>query len=362
MEGQRGCVFRLVASFRRRSSRVPRAIRCFSARYGAWPVGSPAATASSVREAGITPRPRFPSTRPLTFCALRRLHRAPTPRFIRRQETQERVIGTLLGSVGPDGVVDVRNSYAVPHNEQGGQVYVDVEFHRAMVELHQKVNPKEQIVGWYSTGDSVVPTDALIHEFYAHECVNPVHVTLDTTFADRSKLMRAWVGQSLALGGAVDGDKASAAAAVSSKEEAKEGEEAKAAPAPPTAIHFQEIALLNKFEEAERVGISLLSNPATEKISSEMEGLEHTVAKLGGMLEKAAAYVGNVCDGKIPADAEIGRYLADTLAAVPRLTREQFEKLFGDSIQDVLLVMYLSNITKMQLMLAEKLQTPSLLI
>jgi translation initiation factor 3 subunit F len=69
-----------------------------------------------------------------------------------------------------------------------------------------------------------------------------------------------------------------------------------------------------------------------------------------------------VCDGKIPADAEVGRFLADTLAAVPRLTRDQFEKLFGDSIQDVLLVMYLSNITKMQLMLAEKLQTPSLLI
>jgi len=139
----------------------------------------------------------------------------PAARFIRRQETQERVIGTLLGSVGADGVVDVRNSYAVPHNEQNGQaggllrlrtsilptsissfsprlwkhstiqpegkscpdlgssgcsqwpwhvVYVDVEFHRAMIELHQKVNPKELIVGWYSTGDGVVPMDALIHE------------------------------------------------------------------------------------------------------------------------------------------------------------------------------------------------------
>ena len=34
----------------------------------------------------------------------------------------------------------------------------------------------------------------------------------------------------------------------------------------------------------------------------------------------------------------------------------------GDAIQDVLLVMYLSNVTKMQLMLAEKLQTASLLV
>ena len=70
------------------------------------------------------------------------------------------MIGTLLGSVHPDGSVDVRNSYAVPHNEQNGQVFVDVEFHRAMAELHGKVNPAERVVGWYSTGDGVVPTGA----------------------------------------------------------------------------------------------------------------------------------------------------------------------------------------------------------
>ena len=58
-----------------------------------------------------------------------------------------------------------------------------------------------------------------------------------------------------------------------------------------------------------------------------------------------------------PRRVPIGR-----LGAVPRLTREQFEKVFGDAIQDVLLVMYLSNVTKMQLTLAEKLQTASLLI
>ena len=67
-------------------------------------------------------------------------------------------------------------------------------------------------------------------------------------------------------------------------------------------------------------------------------------------------------DGKAPADAEIGRHLSDALSAVPRLTKEQFEKLFGDSVADVLLTRYLANITKMQLMLAEKLQTTSLLV
>ena len=59
----------------------------------------------------------------------------------------------------------------------------------------------------------------------------------------------------------------------------------------PTAIHFQEIGVENKFEEAERVGVSLLTNPASEKIASEMEGLEQTVSKLSAMLEQSATYV-----------------------------------------------------------------------
>ncbi len=41
--------------------------------------------------------------------------------FIRRNEKQERVIGTLLGNV-VDGVVEVKNCYVVPHNESQDQV------------------------------------------------------------------------------------------------------------------------------------------------------------------------------------------------------------------------------------------------
>lgn len=42
--------------------------------------------------------------------------------FVRRPDQADRVIGTLLGSVLPDGTVDIRNSYAVPHNESLDQV------------------------------------------------------------------------------------------------------------------------------------------------------------------------------------------------------------------------------------------------
>lgn len=82
--------------------------------------------------------------------------------YIRRNEGSDRVIGTLLGSYGEDGAVVVKNSYAVPHNESQGQVAVDIDFHRTMFELHHRANPKEVIVGWYSTGRGVDQSDALI--------------------------------------------------------------------------------------------------------------------------------------------------------------------------------------------------------
>ena len=42
--------------------------------------------------------------------------------YVRRNEGQQRVIGTLLGTVDENGLIDVRNSYAVPHNESNEQV------------------------------------------------------------------------------------------------------------------------------------------------------------------------------------------------------------------------------------------------
>jgi translation initiation factor 3 subunit F len=43
--------------------------------------------------------------------------------YVRRPDQAERVIGTLLGSVLPDGTVDIRNSHAVPHNESSKHVF-----------------------------------------------------------------------------------------------------------------------------------------------------------------------------------------------------------------------------------------------
>ncbi|KAK4756049.1 hypothetical protein SAY87_009806 [Trapa incisa] len=246
--------------------------------------------------------------------------------YVRRPDQAVRVIGTLLGSILPDGTVDIRNSYAVPHNEFSDQVPLDIEYHHNMLLSHQKVNPKEVIVGWYSTGFGVNGGSALIHEFYSREVINPVHLTVDTGFNNGQASIKAYVSTNLSLG-----DR-------------------------PLAAQFQEIHLDLRMVEAERVGFDILKKQAVDKLPNDLDGMEASMQRLLSLVDTIYEYVGNVVEGRVPADNNIGRFIADSVASLPKLS--SLDKLVNDSIQDHLLIMlYLSSITRTQLSLAEKLNT-----
>ncbi|KAH0889791.1 hypothetical protein HID58_052220 [Brassica napus] len=180
--------------------------------------------------------------------------------FVRRPDSAERVIGTLLGSILPDGTVDIRNSYAVPHNESSDQVAVDIDYHHNMLASHLKVNPKEVIVGWYSTGAGV------------------------------------------------NGD-------------------------------------------------DVLKATAVDKLPNDMEGMEQTMERLLTLINDVYKYVDSVVEGKTSPDNNIGRFIAEAVASLPKLPPQVFDNLVNDSLQDQLLLLYLSSITRTQLSLAEKLNT-----
>eukprot|EP00249_Psilotum_nudum_P006760 c20034_g1_i1 orf=337-1191(-) len=252
--------------------------------------------------------------------------------YIRRNDQAERVIGTLLGSVSADGAVDIRNSYAVPHNESSEQVAVDIEYHRTMFELHQRVNPKEVIIGWYSTSAGVSGSDALIQDFYAREATNPVHLTVDTTFQDDEPSIKAYVSTTLLLGERQ------------------------------LAAQFHEIPLDLRMVEAERTGFDVLKKTMVDKLPNDLEAMESSLSRLHNMIDTVFRYVDDVVEGRALPDNTIGRYLADTVASIPKIAPDAFDKLFNDSVQDLLLVIYLANLTRMQLSLAEKLNTAAQIV
>jgi len=115
-------------------------------------------------------------------------------------------------------------------------------------------------------------------------------------------------------------------------------------------------------EKKTRVFVIFLPLPASQNVNALSTpeeangmGLQCSMEKLLSMLETASEYIGKVVDGEVEADDAIGRQIADTLSSVPRIRPEMFDKMFNDSLQDLLMVTYLSNITRTQLTISEKL-------
>jgi translation initiation factor 3 subunit F len=95
-----------------------------------------------------------------------------------------------------------------------------------------------------------------------------------------------------------------------------------------------------------------LDAPAT--IVSDLEALANSLNQLHTMLGQVSTYVANVVDGKIQGDSEVGRAIVAALTSVPLLEAASFEKMFNNQVQDLLMIVYLANLTRTQLALADK--------
>ena len=294
-----------------------------------------------------------------------------------------RVIGTLLGrrtvsSLGSTGVsgsggsggtgshgsddlwvthsLEVTNCFAVPHAERGDEVAIGKDFNRQMLALHHRASSsggnvrtaRETVVGWYATSSSSAgstATSSLIHEFYAGECGSsntPVHLVVELV-TDEAGVDRISV-------------RAYRSAPVSIRNE-------------PLANLFHEVAVRICFTESERICVDRMIRQSSHAESNDNDNeedvedddaaaaalLPQAMERLYGLLEDASRYVDAVVDGQLPPDETRGRTIADTLSSVPRIRPETFDKMFNDSLQDLLMVTYLSNITRTQLTIAEKL-------
>eukprot|EP01119_Soliformovum_irregulare_P025043 TRINITY_DN914_c0_g1_i1.p1 TRINITY_DN914_c0_g1~~TRINITY_DN914_c0_g1_i1.p1 ORF type:complete len:319 (+),score=71.34 TRINITY_DN914_c0_g1_i1:114-959(+) len=249
--------------------------------------------------------------------------------FIRRNKGQSRVIGSLTG-VFAEGVVEIRNSFPVPHTE-GDQVGVDIEFLHNVLDLHHKVSSKEVIVGWYATGPEINDASAMIHDFYWKEMNHPpVHLLVDTNLTNYTLSTKTFISNNLTI-----------------------NEKALGAQFMPVPLEYLSF-------DAARVAVETFGRgkaaPGTVSLESELLNLETSVIKLDEMLTEAQEYVSKVVEGKEKPNAILGRLLSDAVGALPKIDPQSLEKMFSSSLQDLLLVVYLANLTRTQLTLAERLQ------
>jgi len=261
--------------------------------------------------------------------------------YIRRNENQERVVGTLLGVLQGDGVVKVTNCYTVPHTEKE-QLTFNLEFHRNMMALHSTVAPYEQIVGWYST--SFNNNSVLLHNFYAKEINGyPIHLLLDPSSLVNGELaINCYYSVTVHFG---DRQKI--------QHQRKQPEEKR------LQEHFRPLRHTIKSAQGEHTALErMIADKAKSKppVLSDLDSLERSLQGLIDMITIVSEYVKSVVKGKQPGDVKIGRLIEETIALIPSYEPGIFEGLFTKGLQDVLMIVYLANLTRTHLLLAEQLR------
>ena len=246
----------------------------------------------------------------------------------RRPEAAKRVIGTLMG-VKDKGVVEVRAAYTVPHNETEDEVAIDMMFDKDMMKLHQRVNPLEVVLGWFLTSADITLHTVLIHDYYSRLDPNAIFVTIDTGLTSGRLEVKAHVKSRLGLPGKTEG------------------------------IIFTPVPSETVCFEPERVGVTQLIKYTSPEgkipVLSRFGQIERAAEALDDMLAKVLDYIESVTSGKTEGDSSVGRLLLETLSRIPQVEPAKYEAMVNSLMQDMLMIVYLSNLTKTQLTLGEKL-------
>lgn len=289
-------------------------------------------------------------------------------RYVRRNDGQERVIGTLFGRLentsSTSRVLTITQCFPVPHLEQGEIVAVDTEYHANMSKLYSKMsNGQESIVGWYSTalgqqqqGEeetsissssesvSINEHSCIIHEFYAKECKNPIHLVVDTLLSNARMSVNAFVSSALEV--------TDCALANQFKQIQVETITTKAED---IAL---ECMLKTHTQSSKDNGVNNDDTSSQRQLTStltELQTLEGTIKRLYAMIETSSDYVDRVLEGKIESDASVGRDFAKAIMSIPELSPDVFDHIFNSSLQDLLMVNYLSSLTHAQISISEQL-------
>jgi len=239
------------------------------------------------------------------------------------------VIGTLLGFTEP-GIVEITNCFSVPHNEDEEEVAVELDFAKDMYDLNRKVNPSDTIVGWYATGHAITEHSVLIHEYYSRECQNPVHLTLDTSLQNQKMDIKAYISVGM---GTPNGTKGTL---------------------------FTPVPLEYTAYEPEAVGLGVIKNTLgstsrSVELKTDLSLISKESTDLGVMLDDILAYVDDVLQRDATPDSQVGRSLLELVQLIPNMTSEQFDEMLNSNVRDLLMVIYLSQLTKTHLSLNEKL-------
>eukprot|EP00976_Prorocentrum_cordatum_P114141 1195809-Prorocentrum_minimum.AAC.8 len=240
------------------------------------------------------------------------------------KDTRKRTVGVLLGQ-SSKGRIDVTNSYAVPFEEDEKDPsiwFLDHSYHENMLSMFKKINAKEVVVGWYSTGPKLREADLDIHDLISNYNPNPVLVIVDVQPKELGIPTKTYF--------CID--------------EVREDCTQKAQK---TFMHVQ--SEIDAYE-AEEIGVEhLLRDVKDAKVSTladQVIGKVHALRGLEERLKEIRTYLDAVLSERLPINHEIMSQLQDVFNLLPNLNMEQMVTSFAVKSNDMMLVMYLSSVVR----------------
>ncbi|KAG4152546.1 hypothetical protein ERO13_D04G129228v2 [Gossypium hirsutum] len=220
------------------------------------------------------------------------------------KDTRERVIGVLLGT-SFKGTVDVSPT-AMQEDEKDPSIwFLDHNYHESMFSMFKRINAKEHVVGWCSTGPKLRENDQDIHRLFHNYVPNPVLVTIDV--------------QPKELG------------------------------IPTKAYYDVEEVKENATQKSQKVFVHVPSEIAAHEV--EEIGVEHLLrdvkdTTISTLATEIRGYLDLVIDEKLPLNHEILYHLQDVFNLLPNLNVNDLIKAFAVQTNDMMLVIYLLSLIR----------------
>jgi len=238
----------------------------------------------------------------------------------------KRVLGVLLGAnVG--GRVNITNSFAVPFEEDAKKPdiwFFDHHYLEDMFGMFKKVNAKEKIIGWYSTGPKLRPNDLQIQQLLRRYCTHPVYCIIRVTEE-----------------GEEEGIPATAYKMVEKVEDERVGPK----------LTFEHLPTHLKCSPMEEVGVAHLLRDIQEPgaghtLQAHVDDKNQGLRSLGVKLGQICRYLQMVASGKLPVNNEVLCCVQDIFNVLPGLSQFRATPEMPTEVNDSLMVNYVTNIMR----------------
>lgn len=244
----------------------------------------------------------------------------------RAGDLDDRVIGALMGTQS-GRCVEIHTSfeltYTVTKDDQA-TVVINTDYLRNKMNQYAQVFPKYEVLGWYSTGNGIRPTDYITHRQIMEFNENPLYVVCGTAISAMIKELPVFVFESV----------------INIANDAVQ-------------LSFASVNYKIQSEESERISVDHVAH--IQDFSGKAES-SHLVPHLNSLYNAVKMLNTRICfilryleatkQNQIPVDHQLLREISSLCNRLPTVDSQKFNVEFQNELNDSSLITYMATMTR----------------